>query len=218
MRIFIGYDSREDAAYEVARRSILNYADVYIIPIKQDWLRAEGVYWRPVDPLSSTEFSFTRFLVPYLNGYRGWAIFMDCDFLVRGNIMDVMDFVTNQKAVWVVQHEYKPKEMLKMDNRVQHPYPRKNWSSFMVMDCSQLHMLTPEIVNTATGMYLHRFEWLPDELIGSLPVTFNYLEGWHTKNDEPDPICVHFTRGGPWFNAYKDVEYADEWQRVEKTL
>jgi hypothetical protein len=101
-----------------------------------------------------------------------------------------------------------------MDGKAQHQYPRKNWSSFMLINCGHpsSRKLTPELVSTASGKYLHQFEWCADSEIGELPMTYNYLEGWHTKEQEPNPVCVHMTRGGPWFAGYENVEYADEWR------
>ena len=220
LTVFIGYDSREDIAYRVCRESILKHSSlpVRIIPIKQDELREDGVYLRPADPLSSTEFSFTRFLVPHVAGYKGWAVFVDCDFLFRHDIYTVMKYRDPKKALFCVKHDYKPTEETKMDGAVQHQYPRKNWSSFMLFNCEHpdtVH-LRPRVVNTATGMYLHQMQWTDNENIGELPISFNYLEGWHTKSDCVDPIAVHFTRGGPWFDNWQDVEYADEWLAVKK--
>ena len=222
MITFMGYDKREDIAYEVAKRSLLNHAteEVIVVPLKQDNLRDRGLYWRPHDPKSSTEFSFTRFLTPYLANYQGWALFVDCDFLFRGDITKLEGYCDPSKALYVVQHDYQPKELTKMDGALQHPYPRKNWSSFMWINCAhpQVKALTPEVVNSESGMYLHRFEWLTDDVIGKLPETFNYLEGWHTKADVPDPIGVHMTRGGPWFPEWQHVEYAKEWYKVMQSL
>lgn len=220
LTVFIGYDSREDIAYRVCRESILKHSSlpVRIIPIKQDELREDGVYLRPADPLSSTEFSFTRFLVPHLAGYKGWAVFVDCDFLFRHDIYTVMKYRDPKKAVLCVKHKYTPPEETKMDGATQHQYSRKNWSSFMLFNCEHpdTAVLRPRVVNTATGMYLHQMQWADNENIGELPISFNYLEGWHTKSDCVDPIAVHFTRGGPWFDNWQDVEYADEWLAVKK--
>lgn len=215
LRVFIGYDAREDIAYRVARASLLRHTSipVEITPLVQSELRHSGIYWREFDPLSSTEFSFTRFLVPHLAGYKGWALFCDCDFLFRGDIAAVTDYMDGTKAVLCVPHQYRPTEAVKMDGQTQHQYERKNWSSFMLINCGheQVKDLTPNEVNTRTGLYLHRFRWLTNDVIGELPIAFNYLEGWHTKNDCPNPIAVHFTRGGPWFNEWQNVEYAAEW-------
>ena len=220
MKVFIGWDSREDIAYQACRKSLLKHASIPldIQPIKQSELRERNLYWRETYPLSSTEFSFTRFLTPYLAGYDGWAVFMDCDFLLRGDIAGLMDYADGAKACFVVQHDYRPFEKVKMDNKAQHQYPRKNWSSFMFMNCShpEVKALTPDVVNRESGMFLHRFQWLKDESIGSLPIAWNYLEGWYTKDHCPNPIAVHFTRGGPWFRDYMEVEYAREWLEASR--
>jgi len=222
MKVFIGYDSREDLAYRVCKRSLEKHSSLPldIQPIKQQEMRERNLYWREHDPLSSTEFSFTRFLTPYLAGYKGWAVFMDCDFLWRGDIATLQQYMNPYFGAFVVQHDYKPKETHKMDGKVQHQYPRKNWSSMILWNCGHLHIkaLTPEVVNRESGMYLHQLRFLWDACIGNLPVAYNYLEGWHTKEDCADPIAVHFTRGGPWFKDYLDVQYGDEWMRVAKEI
>lgn len=215
LRIFIGWDSRESLAYDVCKRSIQRRSSIptHIIPIKKHELKKRGLFWREDDRLSSTEFAFTRFLTPYLAGYSGWAIFADCDFLFRKDIAGILEYRDSRKALMCVKHEYHPKEKTKMDGQVQTVYPRKNWSSLMLINCGHdaVSKLTPEVVNSESGLYLHRFNWLSDDLIGSIPVEWNYLEGWNTVVECRDPSAVHFTRGGPWFEAYHGVEYADEW-------
>lgn len=220
MKIFIGWDSREEIAYQVCRESLERNSSIEldIKPIKQNDLREQNLYWREHDPLSSTEFSFTRFLVPCLSEYKGWSVFMDCDFLWRGDVAGLMDYADPRYAALVVKHDYKPTEIIKMDGATQTQYPRKNWSSLVLWNCShpQTERLTAESVNHSTGLYLHRFGFLDDEAIGELPIAYNYLEGWHTKNDCPNPVAVHFTRGGPWFKNWGHVEYAEEWLAVAK--
>ena len=223
MKIFVGWDSREDIAYQVCRASLLKHTsvDLDIVPIKQKHMREKNLFWREHDPLSSTEFTFTRFLVPYLAGYKGWAVFMDCDFMWRGDVSTVLDYCDYSNAVMVVKHNYNPPERVKMDGAVQTQYPRKNWSSFMLINCGHEQVqknLTLETVNTATGLYLHRLQWATNDCIGELPVAYNYLEGWHTKDDCPNPLAVHFTRGGPWFRDYMNVEYGDEWVKLSRGL
>lgn len=223
MKVFIGYDSREDIAFKVCRESMAKHSSWWldIKPIKQTEMRNRNLYWREHDPMSSTEFTFTRFLVPHLVDYKGWALFCDCDFLFRGDIGTLEDYMDGSKAVYVVKHNYEPTEKTKMDGAVQTQYPRKNWSSFMLINCGHKQVkenLTPETVNKASGLYLHRFQWLTDDVIGQLPVAYNYLEGWNTRDDCPNPIGVHFTRGGPWFRDYLHVEYGDEWVNYAKRL
>ena len=222
MKIFIGWDSREDIAFKVCEASLLKHTSVplEITPIKQNELREKNLYWRDHDPLSSTEFSFTRFLTPYLAGYKGWAVFMDCDFLWRGDVAALTDYMDGEKAVCVVKHNYNPPEKVKMDGAVQTQYARKNWSSMMLINCEHpsVKKLTLEDVNRCTGLYLHRFQWLNNNEIGELPIAYNYLEGWHTKDDCPNPVAVHFTRGGPWFRDYMHVEYGNEWIDIAKRI
>jgi lipopolysaccharide biosynthesis glycosyltransferase len=178
----------------------------------QSQLRESGTYNRPVDKLAATEFSLTRFLVPHLAGKEGYAIFADCDFLFLTDIRDVLKEVDSTKAISVVKHDYQPKEDTKMDGCIQHPYPRKNWSSFIVFNCSHpsVQALTPDVVNTAEPAFLHRFSWLNDEEIGELDKGWNYLEGWY----EPlyDKLrAIHYTLGGPWFDNKKECDFAAEW-------
>ena len=220
-RVYIGWDSREDIAYQVARRSLINNASipVEVIPLKLAELVEQGLYTRDIDPLASTEFTYSRFLVPHLAGYKGWAVFVDCDFLFFGDVAELAQYQDPSKAVMCVHHDYTPKETTKMDGVPQSAYPRKNWSSFMLFNCDHpsAQSLTPEIVNRETGAYLHRMQWAKDEEIGSLPTGWNWLEGWYDKPTQGYPQAVHYTRGGPWFDAWQEVDYGDEW-RAEAAL
>ncbi len=215
LRVFIGWDSREDVAYQVARHSLLRHASIplSITPIKIDELRARGLFWRDQDPLASTEFTYSRFLTPHLSDYRGWSLFCDCDFLFLADIAELISHCDQTKAVACVKHDYQPKETTKMDGQIQTVYPRKNWSSFMLFNCDHpsTRLLTPEAVNTESGAYLHRFQWANDDDIGSLPEMWNWLEGWNEKPGSGTPKAVHYTLGGPWFANKQDVDYGDLW-------
>lgn len=213
LKIFVGYDTREDIAYQVCRHSILKRSsiDVEVIPIKQQELRDAGIYTRGVDKLGSTEFTFTRFFVPYLTGFTGQAVFCDCDFIWLCDAKEVLDIAQNlDRAVAVVKHNYTPTETIKMDNKAQVVYPRKNWSSFIIYNCEHPSnfRLTPEFLNVAAGSTLHQFKWLKDTEIKGVSHKYNYLEGWYKDGD---PKIVHYTRGGPWFDNYQLVDYAEEW-------
>ena len=215
LKVFVGWDSREDIAYQVARSSILRHASVpvTITPIKLPDLVEHGLYTREIDPLASTEFTYSRFFVPYLAGYEGWALFCDCDFLFFADVAELMDHADDSKAVACVQHDYRPTETTKMDGQQQTVYPRKNWSSFMFFNCAHpsAKRLTIDAVNSQTGAYLHRMQWADDSEIAELPTGWNWLEGWHSLDTAGPPKAVHFTRGGPWFKDYQDVDYAAEW-------
>jgi len=215
-RIFVGWDQREPIAYDVAKFSLERRASVpvQVIPLKLDELRAQGLYRRDTDPLASTEFTYSRFLTPTLAGFSGWALFCDCDFLWLGDIAGLVQYTTTPKAVYCVQHDYTPKETTKMDGAVQSAYPRKNWSSLMLFNCDHpsVRKLTPDVVNKESGAYLHRMQWAADDEIGELPVEWNWLEGWNEKPPQGTPKAVHFTRGGPWFPNWQNVDYGDLWR------
>lgn len=214
LKIFVGYDSREDVAWQVCRRSILRHAtrEVPIHPLKQPALRELGLYTREADKGSSTEFSLTRFLTPYIAAHDGWSIFVDCDFLFTTDVWSVLDGLDPAKAVYVVQHDYTPSQSIKMDGRSQSVYPRKNWSSFIVFNGAHpaVKALTPAVVNTAAPAFLHRFSWLGDEMIGALPLKWNFLVGEYPKAAAL-PAAIHYTNGGPWFDNCRGVDYADLW-------
>jgi hypothetical protein len=211
LRVFIGYDSKEPAAYHVLSHSILRRASrpISITPIALDSIR--DVYSRPRGATETTEFSLTRFLVPYLSGYDGHSVFMDCDMLVRCDIWDALIYpmAYPDKAVFCVQHDYTPKSDTKFLGQQQTSYPRKNWSSFMLFNNALCKALTPEYVNAASGLELHRFLWLKDEQIGDLPIEWNWLVGEYEPNERAK--VLHYTNGGPWFPGYRDCDHAREW-------
>ena len=217
--VYVGWDSREDIAFQVCRHSLLKRATIptVVIPIRQYELREQGLYTRDLDPLASTEFTYTRFFVPHLQNHKGWALFCDCDFLWLADIKELIDLVDDRYAMMCVHHDHRPQEDWKMDHQTQTQYPRKNWSSMVLYNCSHPAnaALTADIANTETGAFLHRFQWLDDDLIGAVPETWNWLEGWCQKPDTGHPNVVHFTRGGPWFDEWHEVDYGDLWLSEE---
>jgi hypothetical protein len=214
IKVFIGYDSVESTAWHTFAHSILRQSTrpVAIVPINIANLK--NIYTRERDPKQSNEFSFTRFLVPYLCDYQGYAIFFDCDMLLRCDITDILDVINTQpgRAVYVVKHDYLPRDDVKYLNTVQYKYPRKNWSSVVVWDCSHPSnkAVTPTYVNTASPMDLHRFSWLEDNQIGELDVRWNWLVG---EYDKPplDVKNIHWTVGGPYFKEFRDADFSQEW-------
>lgn len=211
--IFIGYDERETVAYHVLANSLQRRASrpVAITPLVRRHLA--GIYRRPHGPLESTDFSMTRFLVPYLCGFRGRALFLDCDMLCRADIFGLIDRASDDcrdAAVAVCKHEYLPSSESKFLGHVQTRYPRKNWSSLMLFQNEFCQALTPDYVNSATGLDLHRFAWTKDAAIGSLPLTWNWLIGEYPYN--PSAEVLHYTLGGPWFPEHHACEGSDEWR------
>ncbi len=210
MQVYIGYDPREAAAFNVLSFSIQRRASapVSIAPLMLSQLR--GLYTRERHPLQSTDFSFTRFLAPHLAGYAGWSIFMDCDMLMLDDIAGLWAMRDERYAVMVVKHEHVPQETTKFLGEPQSRYEKKNWSSVMLFNNARCRALTPEYVNTATGLQLHQFKWLDDDgLIGALPSRWNHLVGYDAPRS--DAALVHYTLGGPYFAEYSKCEYAREW-------
>ena len=211
LNIYIGYDPKESVAFYTLAHSILRRSSVpvSIAPVMQSQLR--GIYTRPRGPTESTEFSLTRFLVPSLAGFRGWSMFMDCDMLCRVDIALLAAEMARQadKAVLVCKHDYVPKTARKFLDQVQTKYPRKNWSSLMLFNNERCRALTPDYVNAASGLELHRFAWTQDQLIGELALEWNWLVGEYDYN--PEARIVHYTLGGPYFEQYRDCDYAAEW-------
>ena len=213
-KIFIGWDTREDIAYQVAEHSIKRRSkDVDIVPLVQKDLRTVQLYTRPIDPLSSTEFTFTRFLIPEIMNFNGWALFLDCDIIFLKDVQELFDQTDDKYAVMCAKHEYTVEEGFKMDGKAQTVYPRKNWSSVMLINCGHPSnkKLTRELVNTETGKYLHRFSWLQDEEIGEFSHEWNWLVGVYNEPINGSPKAIHYTEGGPWFKNYRKCEYAKNW-------
>lgn len=233
LNVYIGYDSREAVASDVAAHSILRRtkSDVKITYLKHRELRKEGAFARPwlvesdtgnwKDLLDnrpfSTEFSHTRFLVPHLMKYEGWALFLDSDMIFLTDIKKLFDLCDNKYAAMCVKHQHKVKPGdMKMDGRAQLSYHRKNWSSFVLFNCGHPanRKITPEGVNFMKGSDLHAFSWLHETEIGGLPFSYNYIAGVSPKlpaesGNRPD--VIHYTAGGPWFPECVDVPYAQMW-------
>ena len=212
INIFIGYDNKERVAYNVLSHSIIQNSTkpVAITPIALNNLKDDFV--RERNSLSSTEFSFSRFMIPHLMNYQGWALFMDCDMLMFEDVAELWRMRDDSKAIQVCKHDYTPKTDTKFLGQVQTKYPKKNWSSFMLMNCKKCTTLTPDYVNKASGLELHQFKWLEgDHLIGDLPLEWNWLVGEYEHKD--DVKNVHYTKGGPWFEEYARCDYSQDWFR-----
>ena len=232
-KIFIGYDPREKVAAILLKHLLLRDTPetLDIRFLNKEYLERAGLLYRPYETVNgqmidsqdqkpfSTEFSFSRFLVPALMQWEGWALFMDCDMFPRTDITEIFkEYDDPDLPLYCVKHKYEPTDKLKMDNQIQSVYPKKNWSSIMLFNCDhELNKdLTPMVVNNKSGAYLQQFKWLPDRdsIIGSIHEEWNWLDG-HSPEDL-EAKNVHFTTGGPWFKEWKckrvkDGEYAAEW-------
>lgn len=232
--VYVGWDAREKIAYDVCKSSIERRASipVNVVPLKHRELRGKGLFTRPwlmeattglwrdlVDDKNfSTEFSHTRFLVPALNNYKGWALFMDCDMIFTHDIKDLISRIDNKYAVMVVKHRQNAIEgTIKMDGQKQSNYHRKNWSSFVLWNCEHpLNKdLTPHVVSSMPGSFLHAFTWIPENLIGHIGFDYNWIENCSPFDKNNKPKVIHYTLGGPWFeeDEWKDVMFADLWYK-----
>jgi hypothetical protein len=217
MKVFVGYDTREDIAYQVCKHSLESRnKNVEVRPLKQNELREQGWYSRPIDKLASTEFTFTRFLVPELCNFDGWALFCDSDIIFIEDIKELFDQADNKYAVMCAQHDYTPKEGVKMDGQTQTVYPRKNWSSVVLFNCGHPSnkKLDLNLVNNPeiTGAYLHRFSWLDDSEIGQISHEWNWLTDWYEEGKDGTPKALHYTEGGPWFENYRNCGWHSTWK------
>ena len=216
LTVYIGYDSSnygQRLSYEVCERSIRNFnKSIKIVKLDRKKLIYDGLFYRD-DNTGSTEFTYTRFLVPYLNYYDGWALFCDSDFLWDCDINDVFNkYCDNKYSVYCVKHNYSNCfSNIKMDGKKQEYYPRKNWSSLMLFNCSHnsTKNLNPSSVSNETPQWLHRMNWCNDDEIGEIDKSYNYLVGYY--NDREKINAYHFTDGGPWFEQYQNIIYGDKW-------
>lgn len=214
MKLFAGYDDREAVGFHAFLQSLIE--------------TSPGVAAYPLTGSrtgeSTNSFTLARFLIPELCAHDGWALFVDgSDMLLRSDIRELFMLKDKTKALQVVKHDYKSRHERKYigteleSNNVS--YPRKNWSSLMLINCGHTahykarHKIR-EAVGLGNGKYLHRFSWLQDEDIGDLPREWNHLVGELPSN--PKAKLVHFTLGIPGFDAYSEVEYADEWRAAAR--
>jgi lipopolysaccharide biosynthesis glycosyltransferase len=211
IRIFIGFDPREAIAYHVCANSIIRHSSK---PVSFTALALNNLQdYEEGHTDGSNQFIYSRFLVPHLMEYKGWAIFMDGDMLVRDDIEKLWALRDDSKAVMVVKHDYQTKLTEKYLGSKNENYPRKNWSSVILWNCGHEanRAVTPEFVQSATGAQVHRFSWLTDELIGELPIEWNWLPDEFGAN--PNAKLLHYTLGTPSFHDFATTPMGDEWHR-----
>lgn len=232
--IYIGFDSRESVCSYVLSHSINKRTSLkpQIHYLKHRELRDKGIFNRlwitgfggsneNIDAIDgktfSTEFSHTRFLVPYLSDYKGWSLFIDADMIFLSDIKKLFELCDDRYAIMCVKHQYPQfSETTKMDGRAQRFYARKNWSSFVLWNNAHPanQIVTPEMVSSMKGRDLHGFSWLQDYQIGDLPYDYNYISGVSPKlapEKGNRPMVVHYSDGGPWFDECQKVTYAQLW-------
>lgn len=209
--IFIGYDHREAIAYHVCANSIIRHSSqpVAMSPLALNILKD----YKETHTDGSNHFIYSRFLVPHLMNYCGWAIFMDGDMLIRSDITELFDLREEDKAVMVVKHKYQTKMTTKYLGSKNENYPCKNWSSVILWNCAHPanKKVTPQFVQESSGSQLHRFTWLEPEQVGQLPIEWNWLPDEYGANLGAK-LC-HYTLGTPSFHEFATTPMADEWHR-----
>jgi lipopolysaccharide biosynthesis glycosyltransferase len=208
--VVIGYDNEIPLLAHTATHSLLEHSTVplrihYLNKrnMKTIWMRPRGVY-------DSTEFSNSRFLVPYLYDYTGWTLFVDSDVIFKTDIAELFSLRNDDYAVMCVKHNQKINSDRKFLNRKQEAYDFKNWSSLMLFNNEKCKNLSLEYVNTAPGLDLHQFKWIDHDLIGSLPLSWNYLVDNDNQIDGP-PNMIHYTDGSPCYKETQSCEYNIDW-------
>lgn len=201
--VYVGYDPREAICYHVFCQSIIEQSSIPVafIPLHGPLLsNFDG------QQDGSNAFIYSRYLIPYLCGYKGWALFVDGDMIVLDDIAKLWALRDDKYAALVVKHDYRTQHArkycgtpLENDNL---DYPRKNWSSVVLWNCGHPsnRILSRDFVAEAGGKFLHRFQWLNDDEIGDLPKEWNHLI-LEYENDKNAKL-LHHTLGTPAFEHY----------------
>jgi lipopolysaccharide biosynthesis glycosyltransferase len=213
--LYIGADPREAAGLHVFIQSVMDSssAPVAFVPLHKPML--EGFDGQRD---GTNAFIYSRFLVPHLQHYEGWALFADgSDMVCLEDLKALWAMRDDRYAVQVVKHDYKTKHgrkylgtPMEADNL---DYPKKNNSSFILWNCGHYanRRLTPELVAESPGSFLHRFQWLSEDQIGEIPADWNALVG---EQDISSASLLHFTLGAPGFANYSQCDGADHWHRA----
>ena len=217
MKIFIGYENEYPESFEVCAESIRRFNPNHeIIPLIKSELEEKGLYTREYQG-ESTDFAFTRFLVPFLSDYKGYTLFCDGDFMWRCDPQEIEDYAKQSNyspSVWVVKHPpFLTTPYKKMKGKANMSYPKKYWSSLMYFNNDKCFSLTSDLVNSWSGKDLHEFAWASE--IGDLPAEYNAMVNYYKF---PNAKAVHFTDGGPWLDIHDDMLYSTEWLKIYKNL
>lgn len=208
IRLFCGFDAREAVGFHAFVQSLIGTCSVQVSLIPLSGSQRDG----------SNAFTYSRFAIPELCNWAGWAIWMDgADMLLRGDVAELGKLCAGKEALKVVKHDYATKHPrkyvgteLETDNE---DYPRKNWSSLILWNCGHMaHFTAREQIRNGDGAFLHRFAWLEDSDIGELPVEWNWLADEYGENSEAK--LLHWTAGIPGFYHYRDAPHAYEWRAM----
>lgn len=214
--VFIGFDQKEAIAYHCFVQSLIDNSTIplSITPLAENNL---DIYEEKHSD-GSNKFTYSRFLVPYLMNFKGWAVYFDGDMICVNDVRQLLNNIDKKFAVLVVKHEYKTKQEKKYFGQRNENYPRKNWSSVIIWNCEhpKNKLLTPNFISNRDGAFLHRFKWLQDDEIGEIDKKWNWLAIEYPKISEPN--LIHYTLGTPCFQEYKDTSMSDYWIKTFNRL
>ena len=207
----IGFDQREAVAYHTFVQSVIENASVpcRFMPLNMKSLKA----YDETHTDGSNEFIYSRFLVPHLMNFKGWAIYADGDMICLEDIKKLWDLRDKKYAVQVVKHNYETKVTKKYWGNKNENYPRKNWSSVVIWNCGhdKHKILSPNFIQNQTGSFLHRFNWLNDDEIGNIDKKWNWLAMEY--EEEKDINLIHYTIGTPCFKEYSNGPFSSYWNK-----
>ena len=216
INIIVGFDQRESVAYHTFTQSIIEKSSlpVSFVPLAINTLKE----YEEKHTDKSNDFIYSRFLTPYLNNFQNWAIFADGDMICQADIKELWDLRDESKALLVVKHDYQTKAHQKYLGNINENYPRKNWSSLILWNCShpKHKILTPDFIANQSGKYLHRFSWLDNNEIGELPREWNWLAIEYPENLKAK--LIHYTLGTPCFKDYRETEMSDIWHKTQQRI
>lgn len=208
VRLFCGFDARESPGFHVFVSSVLKRATK---PVAIHALASMGL------PEGSNSFTLSRFLLPWLTGFKGHAIFVDAsDMMMLGDVAQLDALFDSKYAVQVVKHadytsQHERKYIGTEMECAQSNYSRKNWASVMIVNCehSAWFGLTPQAIQMKSPMQLLQFQDLLDSEIGELPKEWNVLvdEGHELENAN----LLHWSAGLPTFRHYQNARASKDW-------
>ena len=216
LNIFIGFDQKEAIAYHTFVQSLIENSTIplSITPLAENNLD----HYTEKHTDGTNKFTYSRFLVPYLMNFKGWAIFADGDMVCLSDIKILKSYFDPNKAVTLVKHDYKTKHKTKYFGQKNEDYPRKNWSSVIIWNCEhpKNKILTPKFIGQKEGSFLHRFNWLKDVEIGELPKSWNWLAMEYEEKRDLD--LIHYTLGTPCFKDYSKKPLSEYWKNSYNNL
>ena len=216
INIFVGFDQKESIAYHAFVQSLIDSSSIplSITPLAENNLNIYNE--KHLD--GTNKFTYSRFLVPYLMNFKGWAIYFDGDMVCLSDVKDLIRNFDTNKAVSVIKHDYKTKNSVKYFGQKNENYPRKNWSSVIIWNCEhpKNKILTPDYIESMNGAFLHRFKWLDNVEIGELDKKWNWLAVEYPEIK--DANLIHYTLGTPCFEEYKNTSMANYWKKAFNRL